>query len=76
MELIEANPLPLICQECEAEQREWDCGSCEYGGLRFYISEAEVLKLSRKCLLRRISRDQARVKEIEAKLRELGEGVE
>lgn len=71
LEFIEANPLPQVCQECEAEQREWDCGSCEYGGLRFYLPEAEELKLSRKGLLRRIERDQAKVKEIEAKLDEL-----
>ena len=76
MEWIEANPLPQVCQECEAEQREGDCGSCEYGGLRFYLSEEDELKVSRKGLLRRIERDQAKVKEIEAKLDELGADYE
>lgn len=73
MELIEANPLPQVCQKCEAKKWKRDCGSCEYGGLRFTISEADSLRASRKGLLRRIERDRAKVKEIEAKLQELGE---
>ena len=76
MEFIEASPLPQVCQECEAEQREWDCGSCEYGGLRFYLPEAEELKLTRKGLLHRIEKDQAKVKEIEAQLDKLGADYE
>ena len=76
MKLMEANPLPQICQECEASQKDLDCGSCENGGLRFYFSEANELKTTRKLLLRRIAKDTAKVKEIEAKLAKLGEGVE
>lgn len=73
MELIEANPLSKVCQECEAKKLQRDCGSCEYGGLRFTISEADTLRTTRKSLLRRMERDGAKVKEIEAKLQELGE---
>ena len=76
MEWIEANPLPQVCRDCEADGKEIDCGSCEYGGLRFYLSEADELKTTRKGLLRRIERDNARVKEIEARLKELGIEIE
>lgn len=73
MVLTEANPLPEVCQKCEAEKWERDCGSCEYGGLRFTISEVDSLRASRKALLRRMERDGERVIEIERKLQELGE---
>lgn len=56
LEWKEANPLPVVCQKCEAQRLIYeaadeaeqlrleleedfffDCGSCEYGGERFYL---------------------------------------
>lgn len=71
MRFVEANPLPQICQECEAEKRELDCSSCEYAGYRFLTSELDELTAKKKLLLRRLSRDQERVREIEVRIAEI-----
>ncbi len=44
MEWIEAKPLPSECQNFQEE----DCWECDYAGKRWYLPEADELKLRRK----------------------------
>ncbi len=59
MELIEANPLPQVCQECTQE----DCYNCDYAGLRWYLSEESAHDIRQKMLGKAIARLQKRIKE-------------
>ena len=49
MEFIEKNPLPLVCQECIAEQDKTgeydDCYNCDYALERWSLAPADELKI-------------------------------
>ena len=47
MEWLEANPLPDVCVDCTEE----DCYNCDYAGERWYLSQADELKMRRKMLV-------------------------
>lgn len=64
MEWLEANPLPVECQNCEEE----DCYNCDYAGKRWYLSEEDELKVRRKGLMKAVERLQRQIKEIDKKL--------
>ena len=65
MEWIEANPLPPACIECEARGEDEDCGSCEHGGERFYLSREDELYLLRKGKIKAIQRLQRELQAID-----------
>lgn len=64
MEWLEANPLPIECENCEEE----DCYNCDYAGKRWYLSEEDELKVRRKGLVKAVERLQRQIKEIDKKL--------
>ena len=68
MEWIEANPLPLVCQECEANEEYQDCGACERGGERFYLSREDKLWLQRKAKIKAIQRLQRELQVIDGEI--------
>lgn len=43
---IEADPLPLECENCPEEE----CYNCDYAGKRWYLSEEDYQKLQQKWL--------------------------
>lgn len=89
MELIEANPLPEVCQKCEADFKRYqeadeaeklrmeeqgfffDCGSCDHGGERFYLSRKDELTVRRKGLVKAIERLERQIREIDNELKSL-----
>lgn len=64
LEYIEANPLPLACQNCQEEE----CYNCDHAGERWTLSKADELRVRRKGLLKAIDRLQRQVKAIDAEL--------
>lgn len=62
IEWIEADPLPAECVNCQEE----DCWECDTAGKRWYLSQADELRVKRKGLLKSIERLQKQVKSIEA----------
>lgn len=64
MEWIEADPLPVECQDCQEE----DCYNCNTAGKRWYLSQEDELTLRRKGLIRSIERLQRQVQEIDRAL--------
>lgn len=72
MEWIEANPLPSECQKCQEE----DCWECDYAGKRWYLSQADELRVKRKGLLKAMERLGRQVIAIEAELEAMGESIE
>ena len=70
MEYIEANPLPIECQECQDE----DCGECDVAGKRWYLSRADELRLKRKGLLKAIERMERQIKKIDEELEVIQNG--
>lgn len=64
MEWLEANPLPVECENCEEE----DCHNCDYAGKRWYLSEEDELNVRRKGLVKAVERLQRQIKEIDEKL--------
>ena len=52
MELIQAVPLPEVCINCH----DPDCFSCNYGGLRWRISEEDLQRIRQKMLQRQKER--------------------
>jgi hypothetical protein len=89
MEWIEANPLPEVCQKCEADFKRYqeadeaeklrmeeqgfffDCGSCDHGGERFYLSRKDELTVRRKGLVKAIERLERQIREIVNELKSL-----
>lgn len=70
VEYIETNPLPQICQECEAAG-EIDCGSCDHAGERWILSREEELGLKRKLKIKAIQRLQRDLSIIDTELAEI-----
>ena len=70
MEYIEANPLPIECQECQDE----DCGECDVAGMRWYLSRADELRVKRKGLLKAIERIERQIKKIDEELEVIQNG--
>lgn len=68
MEWIEANPLPIECQDCQEE----DCYNCDHAGKRWYLSEEDDLRIRRKGLVKAIERLQQQVDIIDRQLTNLG----
>ena len=64
MEWLEANPLPVECENCQEE----DCYNCDLAGKRWYLSEEDELRVRRKGLLKAVERLQRQIKEIDRKL--------
>ena len=64
MEWLEANPLPVECENCQEE----DCYNCDHAGKRWYLSEEDELRVRRKGLLKAVERLQRQIKEIDRKL--------
>lgn len=64
MEWLEANPLPVECENCQEE----DCYNCDYAGKRWYLSEEDELRVRRKGLVKAVERLQRQIKEIDMKL--------
>ena len=52
MEWLEADPLPVECQDCQEE----DCYNCDHAGKRWYLSQEDDLRIRRKGLLKAIDR--------------------
>lgn len=73
MEWIEANPLPLVCQECEASGQVEDCGACDHGGERFFLSREDELWLQRKAKIKAIQRLQKDLERIDAEIADIME---
>ena len=89
MEWIEANPLPEVCQKCEADFKRYqeadeaeklrmeeqgfffDCGSCDHGGERFYLSRKDELTVRRKGLVKAIERLERQIRENDNELKSL-----
>ena len=70
MEYLEANPLPVECQNCEDE----DCGECDFAGKRWYLSRSDELKLKRKGLRKAIERLERQIQAIDAELEVINNG--
>ena len=49
----------------------FDCGSCDHGGERFYLSRKDELTLKRKGLVKAIERLERQIKEIDNELETL-----
>ena len=64
MEWLEANPLPVVCENCEEE----DCYNCDHAGERWYLSERDELLLQKKAKEQAIRRLQRQIQEIDNKL--------
>ena len=64
MEWIEANPLPVECENCKEE----DCYNCDFAGKRWYLSEVDELRVQRKGIEKQIARLKRKISEIDAKL--------
>jgi hypothetical protein len=64
MEWLEANPLPVVCENCEEE----DCYNCDHAGERWFLPKVDELRLRRKGLERAIERMQQQIKEIDWEL--------
>ena len=72
LELIEKDPLPQICQECEAAGGA-DCGSCDTAGDRWSLPREEELWLKRKLKIKAIQRLQSELSMIDTELAEIME---
>lgn len=70
LELIEKDPLPQICQECEAAG-EADCGSCDNAGDRWILPREEELWLKRKLKIKAIQRLERELSNIDTELAEI-----
>ena len=70
VEYIETNPLPQICQECEAAG-EIDCGSCDHAGERWILPREEEHWLKRKLKIKAIERLQRELSMIDTELAEI-----
>lgn len=70
MEWIEADPLPAECVNCQEE----DCYCCDTAGKRWYLSQADELRVRRKMLVKAIERLERQVKAIDAELEVLENG--
>ena len=55
LELIEADPLPAVCQKCVDEGHE-DCGECDHMGERWPLSPEDERRLKRIAKERAIAR--------------------
>ena len=64
IEYIEADPLPLVCQQC----KEQYCDECDHAGERWYLSERDELLLQKKAKEQAIRRLQRQIQEIDNKL--------
>jgi chorismate mutase len=64
MELLEANPLPMECQNCNEE----DCYNCDNAGKRWYLPKEEELRIRRKGMIHSIERLQKKVEDIDREL--------
>ncbi|MBQ2932858.1 MAG: hypothetical protein IJE62_08510 [Clostridia bacterium] len=64
MKLLEADPLPIVCQGCT----EIDCSSCEYGAMRWYFSPKDELQIRRKGLIKAMERLQRQIDDIDKQL--------
>ena len=49
----------------------FDCGSCDHGGERFYLSRKDELTIKRKGLVKAIERLERQIKEIDNELETL-----
>ena len=67
MEWLSQQILPDICRQCKYE----DCYGCEHAGLRWCLSEEDMLKNRRKMLLKAIERLQCQVQAIDQELEQL-----
>ena len=67
IEWIEADPLPAECVNCQEE----DCWECDTAGKRWYLSQADELRVKRKGLLKAIERLQRQVNAIDEELKRL-----
>ncbi len=72
MEWLEANPLPVVCKNCEEE----DCYNCDHAGERWYLTKADELRLRRKGLEKAIMRMQRQIEEIDRELAHMDNEVE
>ena len=64
MEWLEADPLPVACQDCQEE----DCYNCDHAGKRWYLSQEDDLRIRRKGLTKAIERLQRQVDDIDRQL--------
>ena len=67
MEWIEADPLPLECENCPEEE----CYNCEYAAERWYLSREDELRVRRKLLLKSIERLQKQLRVIDEELTQI-----
>ena len=70
IEYIEVNPIPEICQECEANGGD-DCGSCDHAGERWILSREDELWLKRKLKIKAIQRLQSELSAIDTELADI-----
>lgn len=68
MELLEKEPLPECCQECQ----EPDCWECDNAGERWQMALIDQLKAERALHYRAMVRHAEKVVELDRQLAELG----
>lgn len=64
MEWIEADPLPVVCQNCTEE----DCYNCDTAGKRWYLPREDELRLRRKGVVKAVERLQRQIQAIDREL--------
>ena len=64
MKWIEADPLPVECQNC----KEDDCYNCDYAGKRWYLPQEDQLRLKRMGLIKAMERLQRQINAIDEQL--------
>jgi hypothetical protein len=64
MEWVEADPLPVECQNCQEE----DCYNCDTAGKRWYLPREDELRLRRKGLVKAIERLHRQIQDIDREL--------
>lgn len=65
LELIEADPLPAVCQRCIDEGCE-DCDECEHMGERWPISpedERRLMRIAKEKAIARLQRESDGIKD-------------
>ena len=75
MDVIEADPLPEVCEECEDRKKclskgepEWCCDECDYALLRWPTPRAQELKELKALKEKAIDRLQRQIKDIDREL--------
>lgn len=63
IEYLEADPVPEVCKNCDD-----DCYYCDYGGLRWRLTERALLVLKRKSKARAVKKLLQEIERIDAEI--------